>query len=533
MSTCRINGNAFFQMVRLGAERLGEERTAINDLNVFPIPDGDTGDNMYMTIEAGCRAVSPSADISVVSKALSDGMLMGARGNSGVILSRIFAGLSRGLAGKAEVSPSEFAEALACSVEDAYKAVSVPVEGTVLTVLREGVAAAAGDDFETLLNSVSDEMARSLERTPELLDTLKQAGVIDSGGAGLLQIMRGMLDAVRGERASGGTLTAQSSAKTVNIDLFGPDDVLEYGYCTEFLLRLQTSKVDLGCFDVKEIDDYLNAVGDSVVCFREGSMVKVHVHTGTPGEILTHCQRWGEFLTLKVENMTLQHNETGRGHQNTRRKHAVVAVASGKGVKDMFTELGADLVIEGGQTMNPSAGSFVSAFRTVNADYVYVLPNNSNIILTAQQAASMYTESKVYVIPTKTIGAGIIVMGDTDFTAPADRILPEAAELAGSVVCAAVSRAVRDTDVTEKGGFIGFEGAEVLCGGTDRSAVAEELFGKIGAGEYDVAMLIAGADVPAGESAGLVEALQAAYPRMEIIFRNGGQPVYDYLIILQ
>ena len=533
MSVERLDGNIYLEMVRMGAQRLAAGRKEINDLNVFPIPDGDTGDNMYMTIESGCAKAQAGDSISAVAKSVSGGMLFGARGNSGVILSRIFAGLSRGLEGYDSVDPHAFAAALGCSVEDAYKAVSAPVEGTMLTVLREGVAAACGDDFETVFSSVCKAMEESLERTPELLDVLKQAGVVDSGGAGLIRIFRGMEAAITGERASApSSNSAVPGTADINLDAFGPDCELEFGYCTEFLLRLQTSKVDPASFDSKVICDYLNSVGESVVCFKDGSIVKVHVHTRTPGEILNHCQKWGEYLTVKIENMTLQHHETHK-RAAIRKKYATVTVSAGEGMCAMFRELGADVVIEGGQTMNPSAERFVEAFREVNADTVYVLPNNSNIILTAGQAASLYGDSKVVVIPTRTLGAGIITLGSVDFSSGPEEVLSEAEEVAGSVVCGAVSRAVRDTDVVRKDGFIGFKGGQILCGGESRPEVVESLADKMDAGSYDVLMLFRGADAPAGEADQLCARLQKSFPRVEVILRDGDQPVYDYMLILQ
>lgn len=533
MNLKRIDGNLYLEMVRMGAERLAADRKEINDLNVFPIPDGDTGDNMYMTIDSGCAKAGAGENIAAVSKAVSEGMLFGARGNSGVILSRIFAGLSRGLEGHASVGPEEFVAALKCCVEDAYKAVSVPVEGTMLTVIREGVAAARGNSFESVFSTLCGAMEDSLAHTPELLDVLKNAGVVDSGGAGLVRIFRGMEAAVCGERASSGSGNTIPAAAEVNLDAFGPDCELEFGYCTEFLLRLQSSKVSLDSFDVQEICDYLNSAGESVVCFREGSIVKVHVHTRTPGDILNHCQKWGEFLTIKIENMTLQHHEKNRKRSAPRKKYATVTVATGAGLAETFREFGADCVIEGGQTMNPSAERFIEAFREVNADTVFVLPNNSNIILTAAQAASLYRDSRVVVIPTKTLGAGIITMGAVDFSQDPDTVLPEAEEIAASVTCGAVSRAVRDTEAAPKDGYVGFVGGEILCGSESRPEAVKSLADRMDTASYDVLMIFKGEDASAEEAEMLCADLQKAFPRVEIICRDGGQPVYDYLLILQ
>jgi len=304
-----IDANLYLNLIRGGAVRLAQNRQTINDLNVFPIPDGDTGDNMYMTLEAGTRA--QGAKLSEMADAVSQGMLMGARGNSGVILSRIFAGVAKGLKGAKKADPDRFLKALQCGVTEAYHAVSQPVEGTILTVMREGVAAI--DDtssLDVLFDRWIAGMEVSLEHTPELLDVLKKAGVVDSGGAGLLCIVEGMRDALQGKAITVVSNEVENSpAAKVDFNAFTEDSVLEFGYCTEFLLRLQRSKVDLEHFDESVISNWLQTQGDSLVFFRDGSIVKVHVHTMDPGAVLTRCREWGEYLTIKVENMTLQHHE--------------------------------------------------------------------------------------------------------------------------------------------------------------------------------------------------------------------------------
>ena len=398
----RIDANLYLNLIRGGAARLGLHRQEINDLNVFPIPDGDTGDNMYMTIQAGCTAAGRT--LPEVAKAVSAGMLMGARGNSGVILSRMFAGIAKGLADVREADVKAFSRAMQVGVEESYHAVSEPVEGTILTVFREGVAAAAGSkDLDEYFDLLTSAMDLSLQHTPELLDVLKKAGVVDSGGAGLLYIAEGMRAALHGEAAEV-LEEAAPAAQHVDLDAFTEDSVLEFGYCTEFLLRLQRSKVDLDTFDETVIADWLAAHGESLVFFRDGSIIKVHVHTHTPGEILNHCQQYGEFLTIKVENMTLQHHENHMDERfkKGRKAFGVVAVASGAGLVDTFKELGADIVIEGGQTMNPPVKRFIDAFDAVDAETVFVFPNNGNILLTARQAADIYDKADIRVIPKAT-----------------------------------------------------------------------------------------------------------------------------------
>lgn len=544
MKTQTIDGGIYRQMVLLAASKLDANRKLVNDLNVFPIPDGDTGDNMFMTINSGCVSAARTslANISEVSSAVSSGMLLGARGNSGVILSRIFAGLAKGLSGKDAADLADWKEAARSAVSEAYGAVAVPVEGTMLTVLKDAVTAAAGsdaDDFQGYFAALVDESQKSLERTPELLDVLRNAGVVDSGGAGLLYIFQGMKAAVDGETlegsSAGGTAPEPQSA---DLDAFTEDSVLEYGYCTEFLLRLQNSKVDVNSFDESVIRHYLEGAGDSLVFFRDGSIIKVHVHTRTPGDILNTCQQWGEYLTIKIENMTLQHHENHMEHlaapKGPRRAQGIVTVASGDGLVRLFSDMGAQ-VIEGGQTMNPSTQDFLQAFDMVNAGRIFVLPNNSNIIMTAQQAASIYDKSEVIVLPSRTIGGGYCVLGSVDFASgTAQEIEAQAQTVLEGVVTGMVSKATRTTDQAAEGDFIGFTGKEeILVSSPDRSEAVAGLCGRMGASDYDVILIVKGRDVPESEANELYEKVQAAYRRSEIVLVDGGQPVYDYIIVLE
>ena len=355
----QLNGALFAAMIKNGAAALKNKKTEVNDLNVFPIPDGDTGENMFMTIDAGVVALSEeSGSLGETAKQAANGMLLGARGNSGVILSRIFAGIARGLEGVEEADIPTLHAAMESGVKESYSAVAVPVEGTILTVYSDAVRYAGsrvtgGSTLETYFNDLHYELCRSLERTPDLLDVLKEAGVVDSGGAGFVYITEGMQRALSGEVD---ILSEGISEKRKNVDLnaFTEDSVLEFGYCTEFLLRLQRAKVDLDTFDVNSLIDWLNSVGDSVVCFREGTVVKVHVHTRKPGDVFNYVQQFGEFLTMKIENMTLQHNEAHGGEsfkskvEKPRKPYGIVSVAAGKGIQNAFRELGCDVVVDGG-----------------------------------------------------------------------------------------------------------------------------------------------------------------------------------------
>lgn len=555
MSTSTIDGYVFAKMIRGGAASLSEHRKLVNDLNVFPIPDGDTGDNMYMTISSGVEAIehTTKGPLGDAVKAAAHGMLLGARGNSGVILSRIFAGISQGLEGVERANVSALGRALETGVKEAYGAVAVPVEGTILTVYRDAVRYACerideGSSFESYFEDFLAELRRSLERTPELLDVLKQAGVVDSGGAGFIYIAEGMKQALEGVTFSG--KAAAPAAAKVDLAAFTEDSTLEFGYCTEFLLRLQRSKVDLDRFDVAEISEYLNAVGESVVCFREDSIVKAHVHTKTPGDILNHCQRWGEFLTLKIENMALQHNEQAAKAPESaagsyvpavskpKKPYGIVSVAAGDGLKGIFSELGCDYVVDGGQSMNPSAKDFLDAFAAVPSETILVYPNNSNILLTAQQAAALYDRADVRIVPSKSIGEGYAGISQLN-TASGDTeaILAEQREAIASVVTGLVSTAIRDTEghqvPVHAGDYIGFVDDCIYAADPVRETAALGLAKAVDGSKYDVVLLLSGSGVPEDEAEALRRKLEEKYPFTEVIRLVGGQPVFDYIMIFE
>ena len=543
LKTYDLGGELFLNMLKQGCARLGSNRKEINDLNVFPIPDGDTGDNMTLTIESGFAQASQlkGATLGEIASAASSGMLMGARGNSGVILSRIFSGFAKSLAGKEGIGTKGFADAMQAAVEEAYGSVSKPVEGTILTVVREGTESAlpfSSDTLETYMARLLQGMEISLEKTPEKLQVLKEAGVVDSGGAGLLQIFYGFQDALLGITNKYESASDAAKKPAVDFSLFNEDTELKFGYCTEFLLRLQRSKVDLDTFDEKEIEDYILSSGDSVVFFREGTIIKVHVHTKTPGDIISHCQRWGEFLTIKIENMTLQHNHSSFAAKKPEKKKdfGLVTVASGQGLASAFTEAGADFVVEGGQTMNPSVADFVAAFDKVAASTIFVFPNNSNIVMTARQAAEVYQAADVRVIPTRDPGAGYVAIASFDPAAgDASGIEQALCEVASGVVCGMVSTSIRDTvkDGVEvsKGGFIGFRDSEILSSASSRNEAAEALCRALDASSHDVVVVFTGADA-AIDAEALQVSLESAFPTTEFMFREGGQTVFDYILIL-
>lgn len=541
-----LDGILFARMINSGAANLKAHAKEINDLNVFPIPDGDTGDNMLMTMMGGVRHDDATSEgLDEMANRVSSGMLLSARGNSGVILSQFFEGIKNGFAGLRAADTKEIGDAFRQGVKQAYGSVMTPAEGTILTVVREATEYACEQNTDTpeaFLNAFIDEAKRSLARTPELLPVLKKAGVVDSGAAGLIYIVDGMMHAVVGEDIEDFGEVAERSQE-LDLDAFGEDSVLEFGYCTELLVRLQNAKTDISTFDVKVISDYLKTVGDSIVTVRNGSIVKLHVHTMTPQRVLDFCQQYGEFLKVKIENMSLQHNNTvaeegESAPKRERQKYGVVAVASGEGLRQTFIERGADAVVDGGQSMNPSAEDFIRAFDEVNADVIFVFPNNGNIVLTAQQAAHLYEGSDVRVIESTTIGAGYasLAMLDTG-SGDTDAIAEELRMAMDGVITAEISRCVRDASIDgtdlHTGEYIGFVGKDLLAASDNRVAAACETIDRIGLAKYDVCIVICGKEAPDGEAELIERHIRSHYRGKEVYIINGGQDVYDYIMIVE
>ena len=529
-------------MLRAGADNLKAGAKTINDLNVFPIPDGDTGDNMFLTILGGANAVDGHAGtLSETARSAADGMLLSARGNSGVILSQFFDGIAAGLEGVYEADNETLGRALRLGVEHAYGAVVEPAEGTILTVARcaaESVCEGSFENADELLADFISAAKRTLDRTPDMLPVLKKAGVVDSGGAGLICIMEGMKSALSdGCTHDEGTAQGYTPATSVDISKFTEDSVLELGYCTEVLLRLQRAKTDPENFDVNIIIDFLKEIGNSVVAFRTGSIVKLHVHTETPDRVLAFCRKYGEFLTVKIENMSLQHNsieEHTEKNEKPRKSYGVVAVCSGDGVKKLFKERGADAVIDGGQSSNPSTEDLIRAFEEVNADTILVFPNNSNIILTAEQAGRMYGGSDVRVVHSKSIGDGYAALSmlDTD-SGDTDGIVRSLEEAMADVVTSEVSRCVRDTEKTRAGDYIGFSGKDIVADNPDRTACLLETVKRSGLDTHDICILIYGRDVGGQEAESAAADIRNTSRGKELYVIDGMQEVYDYIVITE
>ncbi len=558
MASNVLDGKDLIKFITAGAANLREHAQIVNDLNVFPIPDGDTGENMSLTIEGGIGAFDDINESSIgeTSSKIASGMLMNARGNSGVILSQLFAGIADGLKDKKTASVIDLADALKKGVDRAYKAVVNPTEGTILTVARETsdfVYSRVNDESSgsSLMDDTLKEMRDSLDRTPELLSVLKEAGVVDSGGAGLYYIVEGIYRTLRGEGISGETYTASPAQKKLDFSKFTEFDVMKYGYCTEFLLRLQTSKIELSSFKIDNLISFLNTIGDSIVAFQEGTIVKVHVHTMTPGMVLDYCQKYGEFLTIKIENMTLEHNEStvtnnfmAHGEivkaekQAERKKYATIAVAGGEGIQKTFRELGADFVIDGGQSKNPSSEEFIKAFDAVNADTIFVLPNNSNIILAARQAASLYQKADIRVIDSKTIGDGYAALTMLSYdSGDSEEIARNFMQAMEGVQTGEVSIAVRNAKLggieIHSGDYIGFCGKNMLACDKERIETARKLADSLQAGQHEFMIVIYGKSVAGDERKGFHMAMKKSYPKLELYEIDGGQEIYDYLLILQ
>lgn len=552
METKVLSGELYSTLIKGGAANLRANAQIVNDLNVFPIPDGDTGENMSLTITGGVSAAenAGSYSLSDMSDTIANGMLLSARGNSGVILSQFFSGIAKGFTGSDKADVKTVGFAFRSGVRRAYEAVMKPTEGTMLTVAREATEYACDritdeSTMESFFGDVLDEMNRSLKRTPELLDVLKEAGVIDSGGAGLVYIMDGMNKTLQGEHISDASLSF--GAKAVDTSKFTADSVMEFGYCTEFLLQLQNCKVDVENFSIDPILEFLNSVGNSIVAFKTGSIVKVHVHTMTPGKVFDFCQQFGEFLTLKCENMTLQHNDSiakeekkaeSAPERGERRKFATVTVATGDGIKETLKTLGADLVIDGGQGKNPSSEDFIEAFDTVNADTIFVLPNNGNIVMAAQLAGDIYDSSKVVVIPSKSIGDGYAALSMLSYdSGDIDTIASEMKDAMQGVVTGEVTRSVRDANIDgvdiKNNDYIGFSGKNMLSSNPDKLEAATEMLTKLNASSHEVMIAIYGNTATTEERKEFRRIAGEKFPRTELYEIDGGQDVYDFEIILE
>ena len=544
-----MNGIEYKNLFMAGYSLLKTNCALVNDLNVFPIPDGDTGDNMCSTLLGGISAIEneESNDLSQVSKTVAHGMLLGARGNSGVILSQIFAGINKGLENIQTATVEDIKNALKLGVTASYTAVDKPSEGTILTVYREAVEAVENKPFkdaEGLFAAFVSAAEISLEDTPNKLACLKEAGVVDSGGKGLCLIFRGFLACLRGENIQSElVVTEEKTANGVDLSKFNEDTVMKFGYCTEFLLQLTNAKTDIAKFSLEKYKRGLQGLGDSLVAFITGSVVKTHIHSFNPDRILAYALSFGELLTIKIENMTLQHNETiaieapSKYAKNTQRKKiAVVTVATGNGLKQIFEGFGADAVIYGGQGNNPSTEDFLEAYDAVNADDILVLPNNGNIYLVAKASAEIYQGSNIHVINCKSIGEGYSALSMYDPAESVEDISSQMLEIIENTVSGMVSVATRDACVDgieiKVGQYVGFSQKHILSVGVNKLDAAMALLDKLNIKEKYILTAIYGKDITNEEKQKFEAEIASKYPDIEFYGIDGEQDVYDFVFVL-
>ena len=550
-----INAETLAKMFLAGAKNLESKKEYINELNVFPVPDGDTGTNMTLTIMAAAKELSSLDDknMKAVCKTISSGSLRGARGNSGVILSQLIRGFTKVASEADELDVSLLATAIESSVETAYKAVMKPKEGTILTVAagagkkaRE-LADAGVCDIDAFMKEVIEHADYVLSTTPDLLPVLKQAGVVDSGGQGLMEVLKGAYDAFTGKvtdfslKSSGGLAKKTSAAGMENLSTSD----IKFGYCTEFIILL--SKI----FNIKhELDfkEYLESIGDSIVVVADDEIVKVHVHTNDPGLAIQRALKYGQLSNLKIDNMRLEHNEMvikseeevqdAPKTDEPRKEYGFIAVSVGEGINDIFKSLGVDYIIQGGQTMNPSTEDMLNAIDHVNADNIFILPNNKNIVMAANQARDLTTDKKIIVIPTKTIPQGITAVINFMADIAPDENEEQMGSEVGNVKTGQVTYAVRDTEIDNKkiaqGDYMGIGDKGILSVGKEMKEVTLEMIAEMVDDENDELISIYyGEDISEDEASALSEEIESKYPDLDVELQYGGQPIYYYIISVE
>ena len=547
MTYTNINGSLFKRMVINGAINLKNDLKEIDDLNVFPVPDGDTGTNMSMTMMSGVRDIQNSEAISIteISKTLSRGLLMGARGNSGVILSQFFRGIYTGMENikGSSATVSEFIDCLVSGYKVAYKAVMNPVEGTILTVMREAVEhidenRKSFKSIDTVLAKYVEYAEISLANTPNILPVLKDAGVVDSGGAGFLKVIKGMLMAVRGEMLEIKTPQVES---TQNVQANFDTKDIKFGYCTEFVLILNKPEV----FEESDLRTPLSMIGDSLVVVKDEDLLKIHVHTNNPGRALNMAQRHGEFKTIKIENMRLQHTEListekpkpAQPVSTDKKKYALVAVCFGDGIKDVFQELGVDYIIDGGQTMNPSTEDFVKAVEALNAENIIIIPNNSNVIMAAEQTKKLCDGANIEVLRTKTIAHGYASLMAFDETAELDENVESMTAAIKNVKASEVTYAVRDTEINgvkiKSGDFMGILNGEIVISTEKRLDAVKHVLSSSVDEDTLIVTIFSGLGVSKEEVSELVDFTNSLNSDVEVQVVDGKQDIYSYIVAVE
>ena len=549
-----IDASMLAKMFLAGAKNLEAKKEWINELNVFPVPDGDTGTNMTLTIMAAAAEVHQIQDINMekLAKAISSGSLRGARGNSGVILSQLLRGFTRSVAKHETLDSIALAAAMEKAVETAYKAVMKPKEGTILTVAREAAEKAMeiADETEDLQNFFEDiftHAQNTLEKTPEMLPVLKEAGVVDSGGQGLIEVLRGAIDAYLGKEIDYSFEVEAPAAKVTRITPEAEADI-KFGYCTEFIILLNEPMPEEEEHRFKE---FLMSIGDSIVLVADDDLVKVHVHTNHPGQAIEKALTYGALSRMKIDNMREEHQEKiikdsqklaqiqaeEEKKQMPRKEVGFISVSAGEGIKDIFRELGVDYLIEGGQTMNPSTEDMLKAIEQVNADTIYIFPNNKNIILAANQARDLSEDKKIVVIPTKTIPQGISAMISYVPEKSTEENTEAMNETISYVKTGQITYAVRDTRLDEKdihqGDLMGIGDGGILAVGKVAQEVAVETVRQMADEESEVISIYYGKDMTQDQAEALAEKLEEEYPDCDVEVNYGGQPIYYYVISVE
>lgn len=556
MSVAKISASQFQEMVQAGAKRLQVNAEYVNSLNVFPVPDGDTGTNMNLSMTSGAKAVldSPSQKVGELANSLSKGLLMGARGNSGVILSQLFRGFSKQIPNAAELDAKELAAAFSRGVETAYKAVMKPVEGTILTVAREGAKAGERrakktDDCIEVMEAVVKNAKRALDKTPDLLPVLKEVGVVDSGGQGLLFIYEGFMHALKGEIPASEAYEPSLAAmdEMVNAEhhrsvqgQLATEDI-KFGYCTEIMVKIGEGPTVDSKFDYETFRNYLNGLGDSLLVVNDDEIIKVHVHTEHPGEVMNYGQKFGSLIKIKVDNMRLQHetilehDEQVAVEMHTVQEHkayGIIAVAAGDGLQELFRSLGANYVISGGQTMNPSTEDILSAIKEVNADQVILLPNNKNIFMAADQAAEV-ADVPVAVVPTKTVSQGMTAMLSFNDHFSLDENKSAMTDTLKSVVSGQVTHAIRDTSIDgveiKEGDFLGMIDGKIVVSEPDLSVSSLTTLEGMISEDTEIVTMIVGEGGTEKQAEVFAKALADKHGDIEFEIHQGDQPVYPYL----
>ena len=553
MAVKTINTELLQKMFLAGAANLEAKKEFINELNVFPVPDGDTGTNMTLTILSAAKEVKAleNPDMVAIAKAISSGSLRGARGNSGVILSQLLRGFTKEIREHKEIDTITLAKACERATATAYKAVMKPKEGTILTVAKGASQKAAElaettEDLDTFISEVINYAQEVLEKTPEMLPVLKEAGVVDSGGQGLLEVMRGAYDAFQGKEIDYSAIEASAGTKMVKPSEQAETEI-KFGYCTEFIIMLEK---EFTAKDETEFKAYLESIGDSIVCVADDDIVKIHVHTNDPGLAIQKALTYGQLSRMKIDNMREEHQErlikdaeklaaqqAEAKKAEPRKEVGFIAVSIGEGMNEIFRELGADYIIEGGQTMNPSTEDMLNAIDQVNAEHIFILPNNKNIILAANQAQTLTEDKDIIVVPSKTVPQGITAIINYMPDADAQTNLEAMIEGIGNVKTGQVTYVVRDTHIDDKeiheGDIMGIGDSGILAVGQSVEETTKEMLAQLVDEDTELISLYYGQDVQEESAENFAQEIEDLYPDVDVDVHSGGQPIYYYVLSVE